>query len=809
MFGKDMVMTEKPTAQALLAVFGVASTISISLLAADNRVYDSYIKMSEDTSIGENTIESIDPITGVTNYVRYPLASQWENGEPMNENGYYLVPEGIKLSINNSDVKTGYVSWPGKELAIQGIFNISASKNRDRASHIPNLALLPGGEIVLKSVYSTIYGETIDIRGTADNPAIIKFSCTNDDNNNKYYPKMDIAVTGDPDGVLKLTNAGKNPKELNFQRAFRVAGGFTDFYGTVIVDGENTWLRPETTATTFDVGGTLLVTNGANVYVDTVSPTFGSLVMAEGSTLQMAAGKTVTVGRGEFDNATIEFASGSKMVFADSLHISSPVKLKVGGLGGDYKTVLMTVPTGECELRAEDFAIVTEKPQFRYVLAVDVTDEVQTLWIKNLYPSTRDATTGYVVQSTADGGSSSSFTVGSFNQAGNWSDGLAPHPGTNYYTAKLIRDKGAKQSELVFQGDSLTQSSVFRLSSTGKFTINDWRVVPNRMTDISSRPGVLVAGDPGTYTINGNLTVFTTETCPFTLVGSTSKTDDMGHVTARQTYKMNVKIKGDESAAIAAEGAPDYGVGDLKYQAACEFLGDMSEYYGTLYVGKNQTVRLGSWGLVKGTLVVLASSASSATITAASDSGVYVPVKVYKTEVSSTVDVPTGKEIAVLDGIDITGTLTKTGDGMLSVGGTAKTGDNAALVVSGGSLKVVSADAVNGIPVSFAEAAKLVADVSAKGDLKEFGARNTLTETPFASQAETGKIAVSFTGEFDADEAEVVVCTVSATAALPEFKVSGKYTNMKVVSSWWRTNEDGTKSFLVRFVRAGTVVVVR
>ena len=800
-------MLERMKPAALFAMFGIAFAISISSLAADNRVYDSYIKMIKDTSIGENTIESIDPVTGVTNYVRYPLASQWENGEPMNENGYYLVPEGIKLSINNSDVKTGYVSWPGKELAIQGTFNISASKNRHRASHIPYLALLPGGEIVLKSVYSTIYGETIDIRGTADNPAIIKFSCTNDDSDGDYYPMMEIAFTGDSDGVVKLTNTGENPKELNFQRAFRVAGGFTDFYGTVIVDGENTWLRPETTAITFDVGGTLLVTNGANVYVDTVSPTFGSLVMAEGSTLQMAAGKTVTVGRGEFDNATIEFASGSKMVFADSLHISSPVKLKVGGLGDAYKTVLMTVPTGECELRAEDFAIVTEKPQFRYVLAVDVTDEVQTLWIKNLNPSTKNHTTGYVIQSKADGGSSGSFKVGSFNQEGNWSDGLAPHPGTNYYTNVRIRDKGASQKRLVFQGDSLTQCSVFRLSSTGKFTINDWRVVSNgnKGTAIDSRTGVMMTDSAGTYIFNGNLTVFAKKECPFTLLGSKSNVNG-GQVTARQTYEMHMKIKGGEEAAIAAQGDVTKAEGDLTGQAACEFLGDMSEYYGTLYAGKNQTVRLGTWGLTNGTLVVIN---RTATITAASDSGAYVPVKVYKTEVSSTVDVPTGKEIAVLDGIDITGTLTKTGDGMLSVGGTAKTGDNAALVVSGGSLKVVSADAVNGIPVSFAEAAKLVADVSAKGDLKEFGARNTLTETPFASQSETGKIAVSFTGEFDADEAEVVVCTVSATAALPEFKVSGKHINMKVVSSWWRTNEDGTRSFLVKFIKAGTVIVVR
>lgn len=347
------------------------------------------------------------------------------------------------------------------------------------------------------------------------------------------------------------------------------------------------------------------------------------------------------------------------------------------------------------------------------------------------------------------------------------------------------------------------------MSSATKFTINDWRVVSNDETEISARPQVMVAGSTLTYTINGNLTVFTKKDCPFTFLGSKSETNKLGQVTKRQTYKMNVKIRGDEDAAIAAEGAVDKSAGNLTYQGACEFLGDMSEYYGTLYVGKNQTVRLGDWGLTNGTLVVLASSESSATITASSQAGAFIPVKKFKTEVSSVLDVPADKEIAVSDGIDVVGTLTKTGGGMLSAGGTLNAAADAALVISDGSLKVISCDAVNGVPVSFAEGARLVADVSAKGDLKEYGARNTQVELPFASQAEDGKITVSFAGEFESEEAEVVVCTVSETASAPEFKVVGKYDTMKVVSSNWRTNGDGTKSFVVKFIKAGTVIVIR
>ena len=84
-----------------------------------------------------------------------------------------------------------------------------------------------------------------------------------------------------------------------------------------------------------------------------------------------------------------------------------------------------------------------------------------------------------------------------------------------------------------------------------------------------------------------------------------------------------------------------------------------------------------------------------------------------------------------------------------------------------------------------------------------------LVLSPFVSLTEGGRILVSFTGEFDGEEAEVVVCTVSATAALPEFRVSSKHSNLKVASSGWWTNEDGTKSFFVKFVKAGMVIVVR
>ena len=768
-----------------MLAFLVSSVISLPLVAEDNHDYSTYIKLKKNTTLTETD-------------GGWPKADAWNPEGDMEDGKSYLVPSGISLASNTKSTENEGGTWPGNELAIEGLFSVSATGNRTKSAKIPCLALLPGGRILMKSAYGTINGDTLDIRGTNGAPSSIEYNYANANNNGNYYPQLNIAITGDADGVLRFAYTGTGQNYSDFQRAFRVLGGFADFHGTVIVDGERTWLRPMTTSVTFDIGGTLVITNGANVYVDTVSPTFGSLVMAEGSTLQIAAGKTVAAAHASFADATVEIAENSRIDLTGSFAAASPVKLKLSYAPGAYRTDVMTLPVGKGALREEDFVIAGE-PQFRYVLSVDSVDGIQVLWIKNLNPDIKDETTGYVYQKIADG-SSASYTIGSYNMAGNWSEeGAAPHHGTNYYTEVYFRDKGTKED--LFQGDSLTQAYTFR-PTRKSFKINDWRVVG---VD-GKKPSLNTAGDKSTYVFDGLLTVYTTAECAFTLIGGLSSLNDDGTIKSSQTYVMKTKIRGASDAVMVVEGAESQAAGTPAGQAICEFPGDMSEYYGTLYVGKNETVRLGSWGLTNGTLAVKNWSAKIATT---EDSSAFVPVKKYKTETSSTVDVSEGKEIAVLDGMDITGTLTKAGGGMLSVGGIATVGADAELDVAEGSLKIVSTDAVNGITVGFAEGAKLVVDVSAKGDLKEYGARNTQSDTPFVSLTEGGRTLVSFTGEFDGEEAEVVVCTVSATAALPEFRVSSKHSNLKVASSGWRTNEDGTKSFFVKFVKAGMVIVVR
>jgi hypothetical protein len=164
--------------------------------------------------------------------------------------------------------------------------------------------------------------------------------------------------------------------------------------------------------------------------------------------------------------------------------------------------------------------------------------------------------------------------------------------------------------------------------------------------------------------------------------------------------------------------------------------------------------------------------------------------------------------MAITDGADITGVLTKSGDGLLTFGGTAVAGNGAALNITAGLFGVKSADAVNGIPVTFGDGARLFVDVEAVGDLKDFGLRNVATDTPFIVDGD-GSLPVSFVGEFACETATVAVLTVSATAAVPSISLPERCSSLKVSTGRWRENADGSRTFEASFVLPGFTVIVR
>lgn len=239
----------------------------------------------------------------------WPTADQWNPVGEMNEDGYYLIPKGKTLTTKTGGVYGDGGSWPMAEMAIAGKFAASASGSRNGVAITPRLALCAGGTIALSSAYGTIKGDTLDIRGTTDDPSLFTYGYTSANDKPNYYAQVLSTLTAsDPDALVKFTRTATDGWDL--QRAYRVKG-FSDYLGSVIVEGEHAWLRPETSATEFIIGGTLELKDGGNFYVDTVSPTVGSLTVGEGSTLQLAKAKTVTV------NGAVSIAEGAVIVVDD------------------------------------------------------------------------------------------------------------------------------------------------------------------------------------------------------------------------------------------------------------------------------------------------------------------------------------------------------------------------------------------------------------------------------------------------------------------------------------------------------------
>ena len=110
-----------------------ASCLVLSALAVDTRDYSTYIAL-------------LDSVTLANTVGGWPGADHWnDNGNPMSEEKYYLIPSGLQIASQTIASGPSGGTWPAAELAIQGNLSISATAGRAKCPTIPHLALCPGG----------------------------------------------------------------------------------------------------------------------------------------------------------------------------------------------------------------------------------------------------------------------------------------------------------------------------------------------------------------------------------------------------------------------------------------------------------------------------------------------------------------------------------------------------------------------------------------------------------------------------------------------------------------------------------------
>lgn len=151
--------------------------------------------------------------------------------------------------------------------------------------------------------------------------------------------------------------------------------------------------------------------------------------------------------------------------------------------------------------------------------------------------------------------------------------------------------------------------------------------------------------------------------------------------------------------------------------------------------------------------------------------GIYVGTK-------ARFNVQSGHTLSITSPLAVNGTLVKEGVGELALGGTLRFGSDGAsetptegsnnLVVTNGTLRILAAEACNGLSIGFAEGAKLVIPVgTSDADLARYGLVNTKAATPFSTSAANGKIVVKFDcdGLDESKSYMVGICTVPSSAA--------------------------------------------
>ena len=677
-----------------LAILAAATAMCAN--AADTHDYSTYVMLKGKTTLDYD-------VGG------WPGADKWNPAGVMSNECCYLIPSGKTLTSKTS-AAANYPSggtWPGQELAIQGTFAVTATGGRGRAAVTPHLALLPGGKIAISSAYGTIRGDTLDIRGTAGNPSLITYDYTNGDSKPSYYAKLDIAFTGDADSVVKFQYTATSEANYSiFQRAYRVTGGFANFLGTVIVDGEATWLRPETTATTFDIGGTLWVTNGASIYIDTVSPTFGSLVMAGGTTLQIASGKSVTV------NGPLSIAEGAKIVVDGTTSFktdydtgsNSPLELPVISVCGaaNAAAVDRDVLFAAIKAGSEGLVHLGGIPRLKLVEAARGDGGVD-------FKLSHDS---FVAQITNCGANVGPYGDGYLDYL---SDGKEISPDKDYYVPAL---NVYFETPYTFPGRSWTiymgSDRTFGFYGGDSITVQDLRIIGSGSGKFRQMSKNIYAYLFGNATIYGSVNFRVSGNKRFCLESNLSGPGDI--------------VVTLDNAKIIEKGSDCCGTLSLG--------GDNSSYAGRFLVGWGKPAVENVEGLTNLTL----RATSSASLGGALDTFTFDAVKIADTCTltivsnstfdaenrgwclldGSTIDVDASVTAAMLETVTFGGAVVKKGAGTLILGGAAKhydgendaavdTPDGASFRVAAGGFGATSASALSGVSVTFAAGTKLLA----------------------------------------------------------------------------------------------------
>ena len=600
--------------------------------------------------------------TFMTNIVKETDYGWSDRQDPHSGTNYYC-----KYQLCSPKVTDGTFKFPGDSLTIGKGNTSRLIVLRASTLDIDDFRLEERGYVMTYGYnsYDAVLQGNLTILGTEEsNPSWFRLGASPQ----RY--KVEAAFKGGSSAVA-YSELANNVAFTSFATQYVELDDADEYYGTFEVR-TNTCLKLAS-----DMPGTVKVKTGGCL---------ATLASAKIKSLSLEAG------------ATIDVSSGGSIVVTNDFTVAGVITVKVDD-GTSYPQAVLSVPEDKGTLNVSCFVCIDSR------LSVVSENGVQTLYAEVLEPTAFDETTGYVTQKK--GGTSGSAAVQNiFDEPSAWSDNRMPHADTNYYGNNVGIWLATNST---FAGRSLTiERTVFRMVATHSVTIADLRVKGGN----AYTTGMFTSsGNPGKYYINGGMTVLSRETdkYPFAFYGGA---DNLFWISSQ-------KIMGDSSRAFELRGAIAMAPGEIDYYV--DLLGDLSEYYGTIIVGTNGTLRLGGSSM-PGTIRL--DTAYSHVDTIAPD-GAEMKIGNLVSRIGTSISVAATNTLAIADALSVEGTMTKNGGGVLASRGTAVAGADAALNVAAGGLRADSAHAFDGIPISFADGATYVRDFAAEdAGLVQYGLYN-------------------------------------------------------------------------------------
>lgn len=403
-------------------------------------------------------------------------------------------------------------------------------------------------------------------------------------------------------------------------------------------------------------------------------------------------------------------------------------------------------------------------------------------------PTEFDESDGYVVLTKSD-----DFTVNSFERTGNWSDGSAPHKGTNYFVnAKWLYALGTYPT---FHGDRLVLNGRIRFSSGSNPHFGDlWAISNGNAKKENCTMFTTVGGISNAVTTSAEstFTVFADEASPFVFLGGRYGLP----------WRIKSKLIGDTASCIYFVCHPQYDecVGEDEVQFGGELLGDTSEYYGMVKVDWNCLFRLGANGLPHGTLKIVNPDSSKVTSEAATNATIHVQELVAHEGANLE---PLAGNVFEFGYVTAGKTVIKSGAGVLSFGTVESVADGAVLKVNDGCIWPRTERSFDGFAIDFANDTGFCVSIDdADAVLKTGSAIMVAGDIRCTIIGLAGSGLVSGTrsvAKLKADEA------MKLYNALRVSRVKG-YKLSKTISE---IDDDGYRTVSVRFVESGFVFVVR